>query len=73
MKSDLYQLSVPPPCTPQPETPICQCGQGLGAEAQASELRPEERTGAGYAETAKGAGLWQLRVYLKEAWAHQRG
>ena len=45
--------SWPPCCTPQPETCICWCVQGLGAEIRASEDKPGERTGVGSAETAQ--------------------
>ena len=31
---------------------LCWCGRGLGAEAQASEVRPREKTGLGCTETA---------------------
>ena len=52
MESDLHRWSVSPPCTPQPKTLVCQCGQGLGAEAWALEVRLRERTGVGCIETA---------------------
>ena len=72
MERDLHKCSVPPLCTPQPETRICQCWWGLGAEPQASEIRPGERTGVGCMETPRrGWSLVQLhpRMYTKEAWA----
>ena len=37
-EGDLHRWS-PPPCAPQPETLAHHCGQGLGAEARASEVR----------------------------------
>ena len=44
--------TVPPPCAPQPQMLILQCGQRPGAEARASEVRPRERTGVGCTEIA---------------------
>ena len=49
---DLHRGSALLPCTPQPETLLCQCGWGLSAEAPASEDGPRERTRAGCGETA---------------------
>ena len=52
MGSNLHRRSAPPPCTPQHEMLICRCGWGLGAEAQASEVRPRERSRVDCEETA---------------------
>ena len=51
-ESNLHRRLALPPCAPQPETLICQCGQGLGTIAQALEVRPRERTRVGCVETA---------------------
>ena len=67
---------MPQPCTCLPEMCIHQCGQELGAETWALEIRPGETTGVGCAETVwRGWSLLQplLSVYLEETWAHLRG
>ena len=51
-ESNLHRRLALPPCAPQPETLVGQCGQGLGAIAQALEVRPRERTRVGCVETA---------------------
>ena len=49
---DLHRWQVSLPCTPQPEMLTCWGWQGLGAEAWVLEVRPRERTGVGFVETA---------------------
>ena len=60
---------VPLPGTPQPEAVLHWGGCGLGAEAQASEVRTGEKTGGGCLR-GLGCGVPPLR---EEAWAPQRG
>ena len=73
MDSNVHRRSAPPPCAPQTETLVCQCGWGLGAEAQLSEVRPRKRNGLDVQRQPEEAGLWQLRGYSEETRAHWRG
>ena len=52
MKGNLHRRSALQPSAPQPEIFICWQGWGLGSEAQASEVRPRERTRTDCVETA---------------------
>ena len=52
----MHKISAPLPCTPQPEIRVCYCGWGLGTPAQASEVRPRERTRLGRVEGAWRGG-----------------
>ena len=52
MENNLHRRSAPLPCAPHPETPVCWCKWGLGADVQASEVKPRERTGVGCPGTA---------------------
>ena len=52
MKGNLHRRSALQPSAPQPEIFTCQQGWALGAEAQASEVRPRERIRTDCVETA---------------------
>lgn len=73
VESDPHRWLVPPSCTPQPKTHIFWCGWGLDAEAWALEVRHREKAGLAVQRQPEGARVWQMMVYLEEAWAHQRG
>lgn len=54
----MHRQSVPPLCTHHPETHVCQCGWGLGREAQDSEIR---------SRGVKWGGLWRNLKMLESA------
>ena len=71
MKNDMQKWLVLPPCAPQPQTLNHWCRQGLGAEAQALELRPGRGPQLAVWTQPEEAGVWQLRVHSEEARARR--